>query len=123
MNLFLIKLWIYFIGVRFYKTLFVPENAETIKSVFKTSGDKEIKFLFFQESYEDIVYKRGKFSTINTHAFILQVKIDEEIQTPALRFNHTRYFFHGTFFPWFKDQDVADALLTIYLKFLEKQLA
>lgn len=114
--------WTYWFGIRFYKTVTVPISSEVLRSEFKTVGGQEIHFLFFREVYEDIVFKRNRFFTLETHAFILVAKFGDDIVGPVVTFNHAKYLFRGIHFHWFSDQNVSDVLLNIYLKFIRSKI-
>lgn len=118
----LLEWWIYLMGIRFYETNVDPISVEVIRVEFRTVKDQLIKFLFFREAYRDTVYRRGIFYTSYTHAFIIQAQFDQGMAASIIRFNRTKYFFRGHRFLWFTDQDVADTLLEIYLKFIATQI-
>ena len=117
-----LKWWIYFFGVRFYETKTTPDSTEIVRSEFRTVKDHVIKFLFFKEPHNDIIFKGGVFFSAVSHAFIIQAQFDDRLDNLVLRFNHTKYFFRGKCFSWFSDQDVADTLLSIYLDFIRTQI-
>lgn len=119
---YLLKWWIYLFGVRFYETKLTPGSIEIVRSEFRTVKDHVIKFLFFKESHDDIIFKGGIFFSAKSHAFIIQAQFDDRLNNPVLKFNHTKYFFRGNYLSWFSDQDVADILLSIYLDFIKTQI-
>lgn len=122
MSGFLLRWWIFLFGIKFYESKFLPVSAEVVRSEFLTVKDQVVKFLFFHEVYEDKVYKRGKFTSLKSHAFVVQAIFDDRITYPVIKFNRTRYLFRSQFFPWCNDQVIADILLSIYLDFIRTEI-
>lgn len=117
------RLWLYWVGVRFYETDVTPSSAEVLKTELKTVKGQEIHFFFYREAYKDIVYRQGNFYSSETHAFIVQAKFDDEFGHHVTRFNQIRYFFRSPFFSKFEDQFIADILLELYIEFLENEIS
>lgn len=119
----LFRLWLHWVGVRFYKTDIAPTSVEVLKTELKTVKDQKIHFFFFREEYKDIVYRQGKFHTSETHAFIVQAEFDDQFGQKVTKFNQIRYFFRSHFFSRFDDQFIADILLDLYIEFLENEFS
>lgn len=122
MKNYILKLWIYFLGIRFQETKLTPGSVEIIKSEFKTVKNHKINFLFFKEIHKDIVYKQGSFFSSKSESFVIQAQFDNQLSDNIVKFNYTKYFFRDKCFNWFSDQETADILLSIYLEFIKSQL-
>lgn len=120
---FLLKLLVYLFGIKFYQSDIEVKNTEVIRSVFKTFQNQEIKFLFYRENLEDILYRYNSFKKVNNHIFLIQLEIDGVIKTPLLKFNKKKFSIKGNWLKWVPDDDLADVLLDIYLNYVETELS
>ena len=118
---FLIKLWIHWLGVRFFQTQIVPNNAEVLRSVFETVNGKTIEFLFYRENFLDTVYKRGTFKKKRFHSLVILAKFPEDLDAPMIKFNGQFYFFEGPWLKWIDDEILADELLRVYLYYIQEK--
>ena len=110
-------------GIKFYQSDIEVKNTEVIRSVFKTFQNQEIKFLFYRENLEDILYRYNSFKKVNNHIFLIQLEIDGVIKTPLLKFNKKKFSIKGNWLKWVPDDDLADVLLDIYLNYVETELS
>ena len=120
---FLLKLLVCLFGIKFYQSDIEVKNTEVIRSVFKTFQNQEIKFLFYRENLEDILYRYNSFKKVNNHIFLIQLEIDGVIKTPLLKFNKKKFSIKGNWLKWVPDDDLADVLLDIYLNYVETELS
>lgn len=120
---FLLKLLVCLFGIKFYQSDIEVKNSEVIRSVFKTFQNQEIKFLFYRENLEDILYRYNSFKKVNIHIFLIQLEIDGVIKTPLLKFNKKKFSIKGNWLKWIPDDDLADVLLDIYLNYVETELS
>lgn len=120
---FLLKLLVYLFGIKFYQSDIEVKNTEVIRSVFKTFQNQEIKFLFYRENLEDILYRYNSFKKVNNHIFLIQLEIDGVIKTPLLKFNKKKFSIKGNWLNWIPDDVLADVLLDIYLNYVETELS
>ena len=120
---FLLKLLVYLFGIKFYQSDIEVKNTEVIRSVFKTFQNQEIKFLFYRENLEDVLYRYNSFKKVNNHIFLIQLEIDGVIKTPLLKFNKKKFSIKGNWLNWVPDDDLADVLLDIYLNYVETELS
>ena len=120
---FLLKLLVYLFGIKFYQSDIEVKNTEVIRSVFKTFQNQEIKFLFYRENLEDVLYRYNSFKKVNNHIFLIQLEIDGVIKTPLLKFNKKKFSIKGNWLKWIPDDDLADVLLDIYLNYVETELS
>jgi hypothetical protein len=104
----LLKLWIYLNGIRFYESKTMVEKAEVIRAIFQLVDGRPITFNF----------RFGKFTTVNTQAFVIQPDFGELQGSKVLTFNKSRYYFWSQMLWMFSDKVVADVLLELYMKFL-----
>ncbi len=119
---FLLKLLVCLFGIKFYQSEIEIKNTEVIRSVFKTFQDQEIKFLFYRETVEDILYRYNSFKKVNNHIFLIQLEIDGVIKTPLLKFNKKKFSIKGNWLNWIPDDVLADVLLDIYLSYAKSEL-
>lgn len=121
MQRFLIRLWLYFIGVRFYRTLLIPNKAEVLKTTFELVDEQNIEFLFYRETFSDICYRKGKFKNKLYYSFIIQGKFPETLENSLIRFNGQFFFFKGSWLRWVNTEILADELLRVYLDYLREE--
>ena len=119
---FLLKLLVCLFGIKFYQSEIEIKNTEVIRSVFKTFQDQEIKFLFYRETVEDILYRCNCFKKVNNHIFLIQLELDNDVKTPLLKFNKKKFSIKGNWLNWIPDDVLADVLLDIYLSYAKSEL-
>lgn len=119
---FLLKLLVCLFGIKFYQSEIEIKNTEVIRSVFKTFQDQEIKFLFYRETVEDILYRCKTFKKVNNHIFLIQLELDNGLKTPLLKFNKKKFSIKGKWLNWIPDDVLADVLLDIYLNYVKSEL-
>lgn len=118
----LLKLLVSLFGIKFYQSDIEVKNTEVTRSVFKTFQDQEIKFLFYREIVEDILYRCKTFKKVNNHIFLIQLELDNGLKTPLLKFNKKKFSIKGHWLNWIPDDVLADVLLDIYLNYVKSEL-
>lgn len=120
MQLWLTRLFIFLLGVRFYKSTQVPIDSHKLKAVFKTFRDQEIYFLFYKETVVDTEYRFGSFRNVYSETIVIEANFNSDIEYPLMKFNGFFFLFKGRMFRWLNYEILAKVLLEIYIDHLEK---
>lgn len=120
MQLWLVRLFIFLIGIRFYQSNQIPVNSHKLRAVFKTFRGQELSFLFYKETLCDTQYRFGSFRNVFSETIVIEAKFKSDIEYPLMKFNGSFFLFKGRMFRWFNDEVVAKVLLEIYLDHLDK---
>lgn len=117
-----LKVFLYFVGIRFYKTDLIPITAEFRKAIFRTFQGQEIEFIFYKEIFEDIIYRNGKISKINFHKYIIHSKFTDNLNCKELLvFNNMKFLFDSSKIIINDEAIITDVLLGIYLDFIKHE--
>lgn len=109
-------------GIRFYETSHVPRSQPMRKGIFTTRNQGPVEFHFYKEFCEDLVYKHGKIRKLRFVGFIVQAQFAETVAPPLRRYNNLKFFFPAEYLKFLNDQQVTEALLRIYLEFIQHEL-
>lgn len=121
-KLLLVKLLIYYKGIRFYKSDIEPLSVGFKEMSVQTVDGKSIEFYFHEDEYTDYIYKRGviKKSVFKTH--IVRSVMSNDVDEKLLTFNNLKIVFRSNDF-CFKDRDIfIKVLLSIFLDFIKKEI-
>lgn len=118
----LFKLYLFYKGIRFYKTDATPRTPQFRTAAFQTVGQKQVEFHFYRETFEDLIYKRGRIRTESFVGYIIQAKLDDELPERLTRYNNLKFFFNSKNWILKDDKLICQTLLNIYLDFLNAEL-
>lgn len=119
---FIIKLILFYKGIRFYKTECVPKYPEFKKAEFKTINDSSIVFYFYKEECEDLIFKRGRISNEKFVGYIIQAVFSEDIPPSVYKYNNLKFFFNINKLLVNDEDTIIECLLNIYLDFIKYEL-
>lgn len=122
MNKWFYRLFVWLFGVRFYQSTLSPSKTAVLRTVFQTYEGKQIVFKFHRETYNDIVYRFGRFKKVSQTVIIVHGNFDVDDPHPVLRFNDTKFTFRGRWF-CIDDQTLCDVLLGVYLDHLQSNVS
>lgn len=122
LRLLLFKLYLFFNGIKFYKTEAVPKSPEFRSAIFETVGKHKVGFYFYRETYEDLIFCRGKIRRSPLNGYVIQVKFDEGHVGPLYQYNNLKFFFNRKFIPLTDENRICEILLGIYMDFLRSEL-
>lgn len=114
--------YLFYKGIRFYKTESIPKSPEFRKAVFQTVGDHKIQFFFYREICEDLIFKRGRIKKETWIGYLIQTKIDDNLPECLRRYNNLKFFFNSRNWVVSDQEKTTDTLLRIYLDFLKTEL-
>lgn len=121
-----VKKWLYFQGIRFYETKYLPSSAESIRTSFRgnrvTTEDIEVSFEFYREFFQDQFYRRGKFEERSYEVFIVKAHFRGMTDERLLKFNDIKLLCKSSWFPTIPDEVVVDILQGLYIAFIRKHL-
>lgn len=119
----LFKLYLFFHGIRFYKTDAVPKSPEFRTASFQTVGRHNVEFFFYREVCEDIIYSKGRIRKEKFIGYVLKARFDETLPDIFCQYNNMKFFFNSRYLKITDENKICDALLSIYLDFLRHELS
>jgi len=118
----LVKLYLFFHGVRFYTTDRIPKTGEFKKAEFYTIDGCHIKFYFYKEIYEDLIFKRNKFYKEKFIGYLIQADLDPKIPEEFQVFNNLKIVFNSNLITAHNENEVDRELLAIYISFMKQEM-
>ena len=112
---FIVILYVYLVGVRFYK---IPDDFLTRKYrdvVCITHDGKKITFTFYNATHTLYIYKRDKAVRINRKALIVKAAYDEDFPEEIKRFNELVFYFTGLFARLYRSKIINEIMILAYL--------
>jgi hypothetical protein len=122
MKLFLFRLYLYFVGVKFYKTNSVPKSPEYKTASFEMVDGKKVEFFFYREEGEDLIYKLGGVRREEFVGYVIQARFNEELPEILYKYNNLKFFFNINNVLRVSEEDISKVLLSIYMDFLESDM-
>lgn len=119
---FLFRVYLFYKGIRFYRTDAEPRTPQFKTAVFKTVGNQTVEFHFFRESCEDLIYKRGRIKTEKFIGYTIQAKLNQVLPEKLASYNNLKFFFNAKNWMIKDDDEVCQTLLHIYLDFLTNEM-
>lgn len=119
---FLLRLYLFYKGIRFYRTTNVPKSPEFKQTIFRTVAQHELQFYFYREISDDLIYRRGRIREEKFTGYVLQVKLDDNLPEIFRQFNNLKFFFKGRDFLFTDEKLICDCLLNIFVDFLKHEL-
>jgi hypothetical protein len=118
----LLKLYLYFVGVKFYRTESAPTGKPYKVSKLEGPNNQLLVFTFYKQPQETFIYKRGRIKKESLTSYIIHMEIDKDISTPKLDiFNNMKIVFSKK--PLFKRHHIGDQmLLNIFIKHMTNTL-
>lgn len=117
-----LSLYLKYKGIRFYKTDTTPRTPEFQRAIFKTVGGHAVEFVFYRETFEDLIYKRGAFSKATFVGYVIQAKFEDGMPDSLLQYNNLKFFFNSRNIILKDEQAIASTLLSIYLDFIKQEI-
>lgn len=126
-KLFILRLLIYFKGIRFFKsdadpTLDCYSEVDVIIGGGKDDISRKISFHFYEDSYRDYLYKRGKVSKVIFKTQIIRAVFPDDVDEHLIKFNNLKIVFRMDGFLLFDRTTIAKALLPIFIEYIGKEL-
>jgi hypothetical protein len=90
--------------------------------VVRTIQGHEIEFVFYKETYNDLLYRFGDIFKEDYHGYIVHAKFDKDLPPVLYQFNNLKHFFKGKTYPWIPEDVVCQVLLSIYLNMLKREM-
>ena len=118
--LFILRMWVSFVGIRFYEGIHEPINYETIRTAFFLINGEKIEFRFYRETFTDRLFRNGSFKEVKTHAFLVKPMFHPSLGAKVMRFDGSHYLFRGNIVRFFPDKVLADVILDVYIRYLER---
>ena len=120
---FLVRVYLYFRGIRFYKTADIPTSAVFLKTVVKTVEGRQIVFNFYKESFEDFVHRHGRCCKKVFSGIVVEAKLDESLPTRLYKFNNMKIFFKEIDGSFIGERNASAIVLNAFLDFIICELA
>ena len=117
-----LRLCLYFIGIRFYKTDMIPKTPEFKSVVIKTVGDHKMQFFFFKETFEDLIYKRGKVYRECFTGIVIQARFSDDLPDNIKTFNNLKFFFNNKSMMLQNEELISSVLLNVFLDVIKEEL-
>lgn len=119
---FLFRLYLFHRGIRFYRTDALPRTPQFRTAVFKTVGNHLVEFHFYREACEDLIYRHGRIHSEKFIGYVIQAKLDQDLPEKLYCYNNLKFFFNSKDWIIKDDNEICDALLNVYLDFLQSEL-
>ena len=119
----LVRAYLYFRGIRFYKTADIPKSAVFLKTEIKTVEGREIVFNFYKETFEDYVHRFGKCYKKVFSGVVVEAKMDEGLPDNLYKFNDLKIFFKEINGKVIGERAASAIVLNAYLDFIISELA
>lgn len=113
---------IFFRGIKFFETCYKPLSNEFREVKFVTIKEHIIEFSFYKESIKSISYKRRQIYINKSIVYLIQSRFDASLPKKLSEFNNLKFMFHNDHLYFFDDDIICDTLLSIYLKFIKKEI-
>lgn len=113
---------IFFKGIRFYETTYIPKSPGFRSISFETVGDEKVEFYFYRDECEDLIYRRGQFRKEKFIGYVIQAQFPENLPSRLHRFNNLKFFFNSKSFAADNEEDAVRRLLNIYIELLTMEL-
>jgi len=121
-NKILLRIIIFFIGIRFYKTTYIPKSESFIEAKFTTIDNKIIEFLFYKEIITDIKLINNNFIKKEKTFYIIKSIFFSDVPDDILKYNGVSCIFYNRYLQLYNNKDIADTLLEVYLDFIKNEL-
>ena len=118
----LFRMYLFYKGIRFYKTETIPKSPEFRKAVFETVGNHQVEFYFYREICEDLIFRRGGIRKQTFIGYVIQARFDKNLPEVLYQYNNLKFFFNSKNFVLKDESQICHALLNIYLDFLRSEL-
>lgn len=122
MKLLLFRLYLYFAGVRFYRTTVVPKSPEFKTALFEMVGGKNVEFFFYREEGEDLIYRQGRIHRERFVGYVIQARFNEDFPEILYKYNNLKFFFNINNLLRVSEEDISKVLLSIYMDFLKSDM-
>lgn len=118
----LFLLYLYFNGIRFYRTNETSRLQHFRTAKFETVGNHTVEFKFYKEECEDLVYRFGRIKSEKFIGYVIHARLDDDLPHLLLRYNNLKFFFGNRNWNRWDDNTICDMLLNIFLDFINNEL-
>lgn len=123
----ILKFIIHMYGLRFFKQ---PMTAKTVvlgTTTLTLTNGSELKFTFYKQSYNDVVYKRGYVSRQTYVGYIIGCDFDDNFPEHLAKYNNLKFtlhrsIFHSWLFDYIDEEAIAHLLMDFYVRFIENEM-
>lgn len=119
---FLVRIYLYLRGIRFFRSIMVPTDAVWMKKEIRTVCGRQVDFNFYQQTYEDYIYRFGKCYVKNFSGVVIEAKMGDGMPLMLFKFNNLRLMFDGRHYAWTEQVHANDIVLNIFLDFIIREI-
>lgn len=117
-----LKIILFYRGIRFYQTDIVPKSPEFRSAEFRLIGGQIVEFFFFKDESVDLIFKRGKITRELFIGIVIQARFESDASPVLRRYNNLKFFFNTKNILVSDENEIAAALLQIYIRFIENEV-
>ena len=122
-KLLICRLLIYFKGIRFYKTDVEAKSREFTRVEIDVINNKNISFYFYEDEYDDFVFRRGIIENVRFKSHTIQAVFHEDLPKKLIKYNNLKIVFRSDDLSFVSREIIAKVLLDIFLDFLRKEIS
>lgn len=119
----LIKLYLYFKGIRFYRTDREPTSASIQSVEFMTLNDLKVKFSLYREVYDDLYFSRNRIFSKKFTGLMIYMSVDKEVPKAITKFNNLKVVFPSDIIINKFEKEVFRYLLNIFALYVKKEMS
>lgn len=118
----LLRMILFFKGVRFYETTAVPKSPEFRKVEIRLVNGHRVEFYFYKEHCEDLIFRYNKISRETFYGYVIQARFCDNLPEVLYRYNNVKFFFNPKAIFGFNEEILTEVLLEIYLNFIKEEI-
>lgn len=118
----LVRVYLYFRGIRFFRSQSIPTDAVWMKKEIRTVCNRSVVFNFYRQTYEDYVYRFGVCFTKPFTGVLIEAKMGNDLPIKLFKFNNLRLMFEDRHYSWTDSTHANDIILSVFLDYIIREL-